>query len=911
MRSRGRKPATRLRPTRWYRKLPQPSLGLWTALLVILMLAGFLASVEYSRPHHTGDRLALDSFVDLAEKDRIKDARFLDVDAAIAGSYVRPDRSVGQYYVPYFTSEVLREELTKDVLLANQIPTYVDQQVGKRMVEPLQAVLPALIIAVVFVYFILSSRTGSGLFGRRGGARKVRSQENPVTFADVAGQDAALTELREIADYLANPDRFAAVGAQIPKGVLLYGPPGCGKTLCARALAGEAGASFFSMSGSDFVELYVGVGAARVRELFSEARENAPAIVFIDELDAVGRRRRTGSSMSTGSHEEQDQALNGILAEMDGFSPMQGIVVLAATNRPDVLDPALLRPGRFDRTVGFETPDEGARRGILAVHVRDKPLAPDVDLGEIAHRAVGMTGADLANVANEASLLTARAGKERISRAEFDQALSRVLDAPERQRRLAMRDRSLGRRSLLEEQVTFAAVAGVDEAVEELAEVRDYLADPERFTSRGARVPAGYLLSGPPGCGKTLLARAVAGEANAPFVSVAGSEFTEVMVGEGAARVRDLFAEARAVAPAIIFIDEIDAIGARREAGVDGHREREQTLNQILIELDGFSQRDAVVVIAATNRPELLDPALVRPGRFDRQVTIDLPDRDGRRGILEVHAAGKGLASDVDLDRIAMLTRGLSGADLANVVNEAALLAGREGGDMINMRLLEEGIERTVSGVTRGHLLSEEERRVTAYHEAGHGLVARAVPAETIMHKLTIIPRGRRLGGAWVSEAGDQLVHSRSLLIDRMAMLLGGRVAEEIAFGEVSAGAADDLARVGEIARKMVRELGMSKAVGALPYTANGGGDPSSRQQISDETARLIDSEVRALVTEAEDIARAVLLASREALDRVAQALMERESLSMDELNEVAGPPVAVDGRGPRAGEAQPPVISS
>ncbi|MDQ3609828.1 MAG: AAA family ATPase, partial [Actinomycetota bacterium] len=738
--------------------------GAWALLCVLILIAAYAGLLEYSRPHVSGDRLSYDRFVDLAERDGILSARIQDGDAYVVGQYrTSEDGEARAYNTPYFKSEVLRTELL-GVLVPNNVPTAVDQQVGKQLVGPVSLLIPTLILVTALGYFFLSYTKGTGLFGVRSGARRLTREQASVTFDDVAGQETAVRELREVAQFLAEPEPFRAVGAQVPKGVLLYGPPGCGKTLLARALAGEAGAAFYSISGSDFVELYTGVGAARVRDLFREARENAPAIVFIDELDAVGGRRGgTGEGpVATGGGDEQNQALTGLLAEMDGFSPMEGIIVIGATNRPDVLDPALLRPGRFDRSIGLETPDEQGRLAILQVHAAGKPLATDVDLQAVAHRALGMTGADLANIVNEAGLLAARAGQREISHALLREALTRIMEAPERQRRLSMRARSLGQRSLAEEQVTFADVAGVDEAMVELAEVRDYLSDPDRYAGLGARIPRGFLLNGPPGCGKTLLARAVAGEANAAFVAVAGTEFTEVFVGEGAARVRDLFAQARSVAPAIVFIDEIDSIGAKRGLGADaGSRETDQTLNQILIELDGFGQRPGLVVIAATNRADLLDPALVRPGRFDRQITIDLPDQRGRRAILDVHAEGKPLDGSVDLDRVATLTRGLSGADLANVLNEAALLAGRRGVREIDMGLVEEGIDRALSGVGSGTVMSDEERHAVAYHEAGHAIVARTILRDTVVHKLSVVPRGRRLGAAWLPESADRLLYPR------------------------------------------------------------------------------------------------------------------------------------------------------
>jgi cell division protease FtsH len=578
---------------------------------------------------------------------------------------------------------------------------------------------------------------------------------------------------------------------------------------------------------------------------------------------------------------------------MDGFSPMEGVIVVGATNRPDVLDPALLRPGRFDRSVGLQSPDERGRLEILDLHARGKPLAGDADLAAIARRALGMTGADLANVVNEAGLLAARGGRREITRSDLEAALTRILEAPERQRRLAARDRTLGQRSLAEEQVTFADIAGLDDALVELTEVRDYLGDPERFTRMGARIPSGFLLSGPPGCGKTLLARAVAGEAHAAFFAMSATEFTEVFVGEGAARVRDLFAQARGVAPAIVFIDEIDGVGSRRLAGGQGgSRETEQTLNQLLVELDGFGKRPGVVVLAATNRPEMLDPALVRPGRFDRHVEIELPDRDGRRAILALHAKGKPLAADVDLDRVAMLTRGLAGADLANVLNEAALLAARRGSSTIDMELIDEGIDRAESGIGASRIMSDEERRVVAYHEAGHGLVARTLSTDTIVHKLSIVPRGGRLGVAWLPEANERVLYSRSQLMRRMATLLAGLAAEEIALGELSSGGASDLRCATAIARSMVSH-GMSKAVGGL-VSANGTADGPV---LSEETTRLVDSEVRSLLDEADGLAHDVLNQSRSALDRVVAALIERETLTLEEVEEIAGPPADSNGR--------------
>jgi len=909
----------RKRSRKGFRRSGKSRLGLWCALGVVVLLVAYVGVLEYSKPHVGGDRLRFDSFIGAVQKGAVKDARILNQDAVVTGRYARPDGSVGAYNAPYLKVAASQETLV-NLLLKKRIPVTIDQQFSKSLVLPATIMIPSLIIVVIFIYLLLSYRRGTGLFGIKSGARKFESDERRVTFADVAGQEAAIAELRELVAFMSEPERFAELGARIPKGILLYGPPGCGKTLVARALAGEAGAAFYSISGSDFVELYVGVGAARVRELFKEARENAPAIVFVDELDSIGRRRRD-AAVSAGSSGEQEQALNQILAEMDGFSALEGIILIGATNRPDVLDPALLRPGRFDRTVGLERPAEQDRLAILTLHASSRRIESGADLRAVASRAHGLTGADLANVINEAALLAAQARKPAISQVELDEGLKRILEAPERQRRLSMREQSVGRRATGEqERVTFADVAGVDDAIAEISEVRDFLAEPERFAAMGAKIPRGILLSGPPGCGKTLLAKAVAGEANAAFFAVAATEFVEVFVGQGAARVRDLFAEAKAVAPAILFIDEIDALGAHRaQFALDGHRERENTLNQLLVELDGFETRTGVIVMAATNRPDMLDAALLRPGRFDRQVEITSPDRAGRRAILAVHVAGKRLTADVDLNLVAGVTQGFSGADLANVVNEAALLATRQGLPEISRAVLEEAVERVLLGVgSRKHILSEDERKTVAYHEAGHALVGLTLPGVSVPHKISIVPRGRSLGHVWQIDEDERAIHARSTLINQMAMGLGGRSAEELVFGEPGSGAADDLARVSSMARKMVCEFGMSDALSGVSYNDQHYSDSRSGMPgYSEKETTLIGDEVRRLVHDAHERARRVVLDSRPTLDRIAAALLERETVSAQELETLIGrskadgsrdgdrtQEAAGDGSGPLPGRA-------
>jgi cell division protease FtsH len=871
----------------------QRSLGFWCLMGIAALVLFYAAVLEASRPHLSGDRLRLDGFYNLVQTNSVTSATILDQDRVIVGTYKARDGSLRRFNMPFSRNGNTAQDALVQVLVDNNRPTRVDQQLLKRVAGPLTQLLPALILGIIFLYFILTVRGGDGLFGRSRGSARV--EDVGVTFEDVAGQEAAVTELREVSDFLSDTGRYVELGAQIPRGILVYGPPGCGKTLLARALAGEAGAAFYSISGSDFVEMYVGIGARRVRDLFKDARENAPAIVFIDELDSVGRRRAGSGGAGTGSGEEQSQALNQLLAEIDGFSPTEGVILVGATNRPDVLDPALLRPGRFDRAVGLELPDERGRLDILQVHARGKPLGPDVDLASLAKRTVGMTGADLASLVNEGTLLAARGRRSTIDAGDLERGLERVRDAPERQRRLSMRDRRVGQTLLFQERVTFADVAGVEHVIQELAEVRDYLADRTRYEAIGARVPRGYLLAGPPGTGKTLLAHALAGESNAAFISVPATEFVEFYVGEGAARIRDLFAHARGIAPTIVFIDELDAIGGHRGSALADSSERAQALNQLLIELDNDVTGAPVIVLAATNRPDMLDPALLRPGRFDRTLTLELPDLEARRAILALHARDRRLAAEVDLDAIARLTFGLSGADLDNLLNDAALLAARRGEPHIGHMTIEEALERTGLGIASGHRLSGRDRRLVAYHEAGHGLVARALPGGRLLHKISIVPRGGAAGVTWLPEDGDRRLHSRSMLIERMATLLGGRVAEEIVFGEPADTAATDLAQVTAIARRMVAELGMSDMIGSLNYS--GGPMHDGTASYSDDTARLIDAEARRLVNEAEELALGVLTGARTTLDRIAEALLERETLSMDEVAAIAGPVPAPSAR--------------
>jgi len=487
---------------------------------------------------------------------------------------------------------------------------------------------------------------------------------------------------------------------------------------------------------------------------------------------------------------------------------------------------------------------------------------------------------------------------------------------------------------------TFADVAGAAEAVEELQEIKEFLAEPGKFQAVGAKIPKGVLLYGPPGTGKTLLARAVAGEAGVPFFSISGSDFVEMFVGVGASRVRDLFEQAKTNAPAIVFVDEIDAVGRHRGAGMGGgHDEREQTLNQLLVEMDGFDVSGGVILIAATNRPDILDPALLRPGRFDRQIAVERPDLNGREQILGVHAKGKPIDPTVDLRSVAKRTPGFTGADLANVLNEAALLTARGGGTLIDKPVMDEAIDRVLAGPQkRTRLMGEKEKLITAYHEGGHALVAAALNHTDPVHKVTILPRGRALGYTMVLPEEDKYSTTRNEMLDQLAYMLGGRVAEEIVFHDPTTGAANDIEKATALARAMVTQYGMSERLGAVQLGKQNdevflGRDMAHVRDYSEGVAEVVDDEVRRLIEAAHDEAWTVLVDNRDVLDALVLELMERETLDKDEVERVfapirkrpirpiwlssdkrpvsdrgpvALPPVASNGHGPGDAEAEP-----
>ncbi|GAA3872557.1 ATP-dependent zinc metalloprotease FtsH [Streptomyces lannensis] len=470
---------------------------------------------------------------------------------------------------------------------------------------------------------------------------------------------------------------------------------------------------------------------------------------------------------------------------------------------------------------------------------------------------------------------------------------------------------------------TFSDVAGADEAVEELQEIKEFLQEPAKFQAVGAKIPKGVLLYGPPGTGKTLLARAVAGEAGVPFYSISGSDFVEMFVGVGASRVRDLFEQAKANAPAIVFVDEIDAVGRHRGAGLGGgHDEREQTLNQLLVEMDGFDVKGGVILIAATNRPDILDPALLRPGRFDRQIAVDRPDMQGRLEILKVHQKGKPVAPDVDLSAVARRTPGFTGADLSNVLNEAALLTARSDRKLVDNQMLDEAIDRVVAGPQkRTRIMSDKEKKITAYHEGGHALVAAASPNSDPVHKITILSRGRALGYTMVLPDEDKYSTTRNEMLDQLAYMLGGRAAEELVFHDPTTGAANDIEKATTTARAMVTQYGMTERLGAIKFGGDNtepflGREMAHQRDYSEEVAALVDEEVKKLIENAHNEAWEILVENRDVLDNLVLALLEKETLGKEEIAEIFAPIVkrpprpAWTGSSRRTPSTRPPVLS-
>ncbi len=753
----------------------------------------------------------------------------------------------------------------------------------------LSNILPLLFGLGIF-YFIFKQARGAqeGMFSFGANrAKRVHKSMQKVTFDDVAGLDEPKKDLLDIINYLKNPTKYKDLGVRPPRGVIMVGPPGSGKTLLARAVAGEAQVPFFSVSGSEFMEMLVGIGAARVRDLFAMAKKASPSIIFIDEIDAIGKARGQGFMPS---HDERDQTLNQILVEMDGFSANDNVVVMASTNRADLLDPAFLRTGRFDKRIVLERPGVAARKQILELHAKNKKIHADLNWDEVAKLTGGFSASDLESAVNEAMLLTIKDGRKDCTLEDMKTAIDKIKKGS-----IVNFDAGASKGISADmPKVSFADVAGIDEARQELEEVVDYLRNPDKYARVGARIPKGVLLSGPAGCGKTLLAKAVAGEAGVPFFSSSGSEFVEMIVGVGAKRVRELFGAAQKSAPAIIFIDEIDAIARARSSSLSmgSNSEQEQTLNQILVEMDGFVPSMNVIVMAATNRPDLLDPALLRPGRFDRRVSVDYPDAEGRKKILLIHSKGKTFAPDVNWEAVAKRTIGFSGAELENTLNEAAILTARNSEDMITMHSIEESATKMKLGPEKKRLQSDYDRKLTAYHEAGHAIVSHFLPHTDPVHRISIVSRGMSLGHTLIPPATDKVHETKTHLIERIAVMMGGRAAEEIFFKEITTGAANDFNQATSIARAMVTEYGMSPLG---PINLGATHDITDyrvgyrEESISQDMMSKVDGEIRKILDQGLSDAMTLIKSKRKEMDAVSIALLEKENLEKEEFEKIVG----------------------
>lgn len=859
-----------------YRNLALLGAGLAVALLVLAVLQ------EYTRDI---TEIGYSAFISAVEHDQVQKV------------YITGNEVTGEFTDhTRFETVIADTPQTWDVLRAHNVEVILAN--SSSAFSPTTMFLLAILVGVLFAMWFLfrqnrNSSSGGGIFSMgKSRARVILPSMIQDKFTSVAGAESAKEELQDVIDFLRDPKKFQRLGAKVPRGVLLIGDPGTGKTLLARAVAGEARVPFFSITGSDFMEVFVGVGASRIRDLFAQARRHAPSIIFIDEIDAIGRQRGSGLGSS---HDEREQTLNQLLTEMDGFERNnENVIVVAATNQPEVLDGALLRPGRFDRRVQLPYPDFNARQRILELHAERVKLDENVDFARIATDTQGFTGADLGELVNKAATLASKAGKPAVTQEDFDEARARQLEG----RKVFTRNQSSARMFMpASVKERFSSVAGMREQKKEIQEFVEFLQEPQKFTRLGARIPHGALIAGPPGTGKTLLARAVAGEAGVPFFSVGGSEFVEVYVGTGAARVRELFEQARKHAPCIIFIDEIDAVGAQRMHTGGGSDEYAQTLNQLLAEMDGFRQTEKpIVVLGATNRPDMLDRALLRPGRLDRRVDIPMPDQRSRHEILQVHAKGVKLSDDVDLEKVARGTPGFSGAELRYMLNEAAIMASRDDKESVGNLDIDAARDKITLGLENSSMIvTKEDRRDTAYHEAGHAIVILMQPeVSDPLYKITVGPRGCTLGVTHTLPERDKPTSTEPEMRAFIARAMGGRIAEELFCKSVSNGAHSDFLKATDMVRHMVCSAGMSPKLGKVIY----GSDRSSGARwYSQKTAEMIDEEVRRITNECYDVAKKIIVENKDKVEKLVQALLEKETLFAHEAYELLGLPPREDFR--------------
>ncbi len=856
-------------------------------LLGVILLGGLTYLYYKVEESRTVSAITYSQFLTLVEQDKVKKVE-------VSGADVQGSLKDGSH----FETVVGNNPKNWDLLKEHNVEFSVSNPVSYANYSYLIMVIIFLLSGLAIAWFIFRQMRGGGSGGSGGGAGNIfsfgKSRAQMVlphqvkeNFDSVAGADDAKSELKEVVDFLRNPEKYKRFGAKVPKGILLIGEPGNGKTLLARAVAGEANVPFFSISGSDFIEVFVGVGAARVRDLFEQAERQAPCIIFIDELDAIGRARGIGMG---GGHDEREQTLNQLLIKMDGFAQANApIVVMAATNRPDVLDKALLRPGRFDTQILVPYPDDQAREQILLVHAKNKKFDPTIDFAQVAQNTAGFSGADLADLINKAAIIASKKGHDMVQSDDVQEAHERVIKS----KASGMEggaggsiNENMSANMFMPQMVKekFDSVAGMPEVKEEVLDVIDFLKNPEKYEKIGARIPRGVLLEGDPGNGKTLLARAIAGEAGVPFISANGSDFVQKYVGEGAARVRELFQAARRRTPSIVFIDEIDSIGMKRSNSDGGAQEFAHALNQLLTEMDGFQKTKApIIILGSTNRADRLDSALTRPGRFDRKVHVPYPTLKDREEILKVHTKKMKLDPEVDLNKIARGTPGFSGASLENLVNEAAIIATKQNHEAVTIHDVEEARDKIILGKHRPTMQqTKKDLEMTAYHEAGHALVTLLNPEHTDpLHKITILPRGRALGVTHSLPERDKYSSVKEEMIADIMICAGGRAAEELVYGTVTTGASNDFEKATRYAYAMVCNYGMSK-MGPVVCDRD-------LVDISPATAQKVDETVREIVDQCYQDTITLLRENRDKLDKLAHALVEKETLLASEVYELLG----------------------
>lgn len=702
-----------------------------------------------------------------------------------------------------------------------------------------------------------------------------------ITLDDIIGIDDVKQDVSEIVDFLRRGEELRKIGAKLPKGVMMVGPPGVGKTMLAKAIANEAGVPFYGISGSYFQSFYVGQGAARIRSLYSQARKSPAAIVFIDEIDALG-----GTMTDTGNN--RTSALNQILVELDGLG-RSNVITIGATNVEQTLDPAFLRSGRFDRKVYVGLPDAEARKKIFQKYLGKIKLAFEPDLDKIAKLSFNFSGADIAACANEAAILAVRNGRTEVEEEDLEEAANRVAVTAGHKLNTA----GINLSKVPDLDVTLSDIKGMEEAKAEAEEVVSLLKNADLVAQSGLKAPKGVLLVGPPGTGKTMLAKAIANEAGVAFYALSGTDFVQVWVGLGAQRVRAVYEQARRSGkPAIVFIDEIDAIGSTRvQSGFGGgQNEVNRTLNQLLVEMDGFGKHK-VLTIGATNNAHMLDKALLRAGRFDRQIDVPLPNLEGREGILEHYLKELHLDTTVSLLEIARMTVFSSGADLKNIVNEAGLIAIRHGRLKINHADLVQAIQRVYFGLHRSQQIVVKDLWATAYHEAGHALVAYYRNQLDRLQVVTIVPTGGALGYTWSVAKDDYFHHSpnKHELLVQIEVSLGGYIAETITMEMNTAGVSSDLTNVARVASRMIRTYGM----GSFKFnTHRAYGDIAGtyEDKASPETEREIELEIKKIVDSCYENVENLLRSKRKELDQLAQGLIEKETLYYADIVKILEP---------------------